>query len=235
MRGQVQLHATAEERGRRLEQAELRADYLEEAIGALRAKLEQRWAEFDERMHRGEEQYRLLRDDTERRISELERRRLAKLEGFRRLGVVRPGPVTYLGTAVVHPMVEQAAMAAAMAYERAAGREPVDVSAARDGSGFDIRSVARDPVTGEVEVRRIEVKGRSAVSGDVGLYRTEWYAAQRFREGFWLYVMYGAGTRDERLVTVQDPWGRLRGVQEIAQVTGYRIPGASIESSATES
>jgi len=79
------------------------------------------------------------------------------------------------------------------------------------------------------QVRRIEVKGRSSPTGDVGLYRTEWYAAQRFRDGFWLYVVYGAGTGEERLVTIQDPWGRLRSVKEIAQVTGYRVPGASIE------
>jgi len=250
VRTRVQLQATTKERERRLAQAELRSRYLTEAMGALRARLERRWAEYDERMHRGEDQYRLLRDDTERRIADLERRRTAKLDSFKRLGVVRAGPVTYLGTAVVgpperpedpslrplrpDPEVERAAMDAAMAYEREAGREPVDVSAARDGSGFDIRSVGRHPETGEVELRRIEVKGRSSPTGDVGLYRTEWYAAQRFREGFWLYVVYGAGTSEDRLVAVQDPWGRLRDVQKIAQVTGYRVPGASIELAGNE-
>jgi SNF2 family DNA or RNA helicase len=244
VRAHVQLPATAHERQRRLGQADLRAVYLTEAMAALRTRLERRWAEYDERMHRGEDQYRLLRDDMQRRIGELERRKTAKLDGFARLGVVRPGPVNYLGTAVVRPpaepddpevrtlrpdpAVELAAMAAAMAYERAGGRNPPNVSAARDGSGFDIRSVARQPGTGEVMVRRIEVKGRSSPTGDVGLYRTEWYAAQRFRDGYWLYVVYGVGTGNERLVAIQDPWGRLRGVQEIAQVTGYRVPGASI-------
>jgi superfamily II DNA or RNA helicase len=245
-RANVQRPTTDEQRRRRHAQAELRSSYLNEAIDVQRRRLEQRWAEYDERIYRGKEQYRLLKEETERRIAELDRRRKAKLEGFARLGVVRPGPVTYLGTAVVRPParagdpeirtlrpdpeVERAAMAAAMANERAAGREPEDVSRAHDGSGFDIRSVARDPDTGEVtEVRRIEVKGRSASSGDVGLYRTEWFAAQRFRDAFWLYVVYGAGTVRERLVAVQDPWGRLRGVEEIAQVTGYRVPGTSIE------
>lgn len=199
-------------------------------------------------MHHGEEQYRLLRDDMQRRVVELERRRKAKLEGFSRLGVVRPGPVTYLGTALVapptqpddpgvralrpDPEVEAAAMALVMDYERAQGRQPTDVSAAHDGSGFDIRSVAYDPETGELDVRRIEVKGRSAARGDVGLYRTEWYAAQRFRDGYWLYVVYGAARGAERLMTIQDPWARLRGVEEIAQVTGYRVPSASIEAMA---
>ena len=245
VRAHVQRPTTDEQRRRRLAQAELRSAYLNEAIDAQHRRLEQRWAEYDERVYRGEEQYRLPKEETERRIAELGRRRKEKLDGFARLGVVRPGPVTYLGTAVVRPPetaddpgtrslrpdpeVERAAMAAAMAHERAAGREPEDVSRAHDGSGFDIRSVARDSDTGDVtEVRRIEVKGRSASGGDVGLYRTEWYAAQRFRDGFWLYVVYGAGTALERLVAVQDPWGRLRGVEEIAQVTGYRVPGASI-------
>jgi hypothetical protein len=242
----VQRPATNGQRTLRLTQAELRSAYLNEAVDAQRHRLEQRWAEYDERVYRGEEQYRLLKEETERRIAELDRRRKAKLEGFARLGVVRPGPVTYLGTAVVgpparaddpavrtlrpDPVVERAAMATVMVHERAMGREPEDVSMAHDGSGFDIRSVSRDPETGEVtEVRRIEVKGRSAGGGDVGLYRTEWFAAQRFRDAFWLYVVYGAGSAGERLVMVQDPWGRLRGVEEIAQVTGYRVPGASVE------
>src|SRR5437588_13087754 len=116
-----------------------------------------------------------------------------------------------------------------MAWERAHGREPVDVPSARDGSGFDIRSLEGD------QVRRIEVKGRSSLTGDVGLYRTEWYAAQRFRAGYWLYVVYGAGGSSLRLVTIQDPWGRLRDVQEVSQVTGYRVPGNSIEEAARRS
>jgi len=68
-------------------------------------------------------------------------------------------------------------------YERANGRERADISQRRDGTGFDIRSLGPIPATGEREVRRIEVKGRSAPTGDVGLYRTEWFAAQRFRGG----------------------------------------------------
>lgn len=244
VRVNVQAVATERERESRTRQAELRSRYLAEAMDAQQSTLEARWAEYDDKVHRGEEQYRLLRDDMERRVSDLKRRRKAKLDGFARLGVVRPGPVGYLGTALVgppsrpddpelrvlrpDPEVEAAAMAFAMAYERAQGRNPIDVSSARDGSGFDIRSVSADPATGELELRRIEVKGRSAADGDVGLYRTEWYAAQRFRDGYWLYVVYGAGTGDERLVTIQDPCGRLRGVREIAQVTGYRVPAESI-------
>ena len=175
----------------------------------------------------------------------MDRRLRAKLDAFERLGIVRPGPVRYLGAAAVRPPsslgsqdvramrsdaeVEHAAMVVAMAFERSDGWDPEDVSSARDGSGFDIRSTRTEPSTNELLVRRVEVKGRSGQSGDVGLYRTEWFAAQRFREGFWLYVVYGAGTAVEQLVRIQDPFGTLHGVEEIAQVTGYRVPAASIE------
>jgi hypothetical protein len=127
------------------------------------------------------------------------------------------------------PEVELAALAYVMAHEREHGRNPEDVSARRDGSGFDIRSVGMNAATGELEVRRIEVKGRSSPTGDVGLYRTEWRAAERFGPGFWLYVVYSALTDSPRLVMVQDPFARLRNVREIIQVTGYRVPSASIE------
>src|SRR5579875_918655 len=174
VRAQIQSQVTARERAERLRQAEVRSAYLEEAMAAQRRHLEERWTEYDERVFRGEEQFRLQRDETLRRIEELERRRQAKLEAFRHLGVVRPGPVAYLGCAAVHPPqrpdhpevgalrqdpeVERAAMAFVMRYERERGREPEDVSARHDGSGFDVRSVERTPA-GE-RVRRIEVKGR---------------------------------------------------------------------------
>jgi len=125
----------------------VRSAYLEEAMAAQRRHLEERRTEYDERVFRGEEQFRLQRDETLRRIEELERRRQAKLEAFRHLGVVHQDPE-----------VERAAMAFVMRYERERGREPEDVSARHDGSGFDVRSVERTPA-GE-RVCRIEVKGR---------------------------------------------------------------------------
>jgi hypothetical protein len=245
VRVEVQRHRSDEQRALRLDQADLRTTYLREAISAQRLLLEKRWTEFDEKVHGGAEEFRLVRDEAGRRIDELDRRERAKLEGFDRLGIVRPGSLRYLGTADVRPpapeadeavrpmradpAVEAAAMSIAMAYEREAGWEPEDVSSARDGSGFDIRSTRVIRETGALEVRRIEVKGRSGHGQDVGLYRTEWYAAQRFRDGFWLYVVYGANTGSEKLVRIQDPFGALTGVEEIAQVTGYRVPGSSIE------
>lgn len=248
VRSTIQARSTNDERDLRLSQAELRSKYLEEAFAAQRAVLEKRFAEYSEKVWKGEDSYRLPRDEATRRIAELDQRRRAKLEGLAKLGVVRAGSVTHLGSAWVvppasvedpqvramrpDPEVEQAAMNYVMDWERSQGREPVDVSAARDGSGFDIRSIEADPETGEISVRRIEVKGRSTSSGDVGLYRTEWYAAQRFGAGYWLYIVYNATTDHPRLVLIQDPARVLAGVEEVAQVTGYRVPSSSIEAAA---
>ena len=245
VRGELQMHESEDQRSARLAQADLRGRYLREAIQTQRLKLEGRWAELEEKVIAGQEDFRLARDETGRRIDELDRRLRAKLDGFEHLGIVRPGPVSHLGAADVRPPtgvderdiipmrsdreVELAAMETAKAFERAAGWDPEDVSDARDGSGFDIRSTRLNGETGEVEVRRIEVKGRSGHRQDVGLYRTEWFAAQRFRSGFWLYIVYGAGTPTDVLVRIQDPYDALAGVEEIAQITGYRVPAASIE------
>jgi superfamily II DNA or RNA helicase len=244
LRVHVQMPATGVERKERLAQADLRRKYLGEAMDAQQERLQQQWQAYDEKVNAGDESYRLQRDNTARRLSELRHRRSSKLEALQRLGVVRPGKVTHLGTACVlapaladdpdvtimraNKEVEEAAVAAAMAYEREDGWTPEYVGDARDGSGFDIRS-RRSLSDGTEQVRRIEVKGRGAPSGDVGLYRTEWYAAQRWEGGFWLYVVYDALGRRPNLVRVQDPYHKLANVTPITQITGYRVPGASIE------
>jgi len=240
-------HAEAEEkRVERRGQAEIRTEYLEESMSTHRRRLEGRFAELDDRVWRGEENLRLVRDDAERRLDDLARKREQKLAGFEQLGVVRPGPVRYLGTALVgppyalghdereamrsDPEVELAAMRWAMHEERNAGWDPDDVSAARDGSGFDIRSKRRDASGRVVEVRRIEVKGRGPARGDVSLCRTEWIAAHRHGDSFWLYVLYGATSGSPRGLKVRDP-ARAFGdrVKKVTTVTAYHVPGEAIE------
>jgi hypothetical protein len=231
----------------RAEQARLRSEYLRVAMDAEQKALQDRWTALEERVWRGEEVAKLARDEAERRLRELERRREDKLRAFEGLGVVRPGPVSYVGTALVGPAVgdeeervtrpmredsevELAAMRRAMAAERELGRDVEDVSHFRDGRGFDLRSWVQTPDGRVSDVRRIEVKGRSAAHGDVSLCRTEWIAANRHRESFWLYVVYSAGSEDERLVRIQDPAAALgEAVQEHVRVTTYLVPGEAIE------
>lgn len=230
----------------RAEQARLRSEYLRVAMDAEQTALQDRWTALEERVYRGEDSAKLARDEAERRLRELERRREDKLRAFEGLGVVRPGPVSYVGTALVGPVVgeeervtrsmredsdtELAAMRRAIAAEREQGREVEDVSHFRDGRGFDLRSWVQTPDGRVSDVRRIEVKGRSAARGDVSLCRTEWIAANRHRESFWLYVVYAAGSDSERLLRVQDPAAALGdAVQEHVRVTTYLVPGEAIE------
>ena len=246
VRAVIQTARRREVSEQRAEQARLRSEYLRKAMAAEQAVLESRWSELDERVFRGHDNARLARDEAARRLEELNRRREDKLRAFEGLGVVRPGPVSYVGTALIGPPVgdeiaatapmredrevELAAMAEAMRCERDAGREVDDVSHYQDGRGFDVRSWVETPDGRVGDVRRIEVKGRAHARGDVSLCRTEWIAAHRHRESFWLYVVYGAASGSPRLVRVQDPAATLgNAVEERTQVTTYRVPGAAIE------
>jgi superfamily II DNA or RNA helicase len=248
VRMRVQQPKVVEKRAERLQQAEIRTRYLDGALDAERKRLELKWSELDDRVFRGESQATIARDSAHRRLEEVERRREEKLAGFEQLGIVKPGPVAYLGSALVgppavdeqtasamrnDPEVELAAMDWALDEERRAGWEPKDVSAAHDGSGFDIRSVRRDEQGRVAEVRRIEVKGRSPEHGDVMLCRTEWIAAARHGEGYWLYVLYGANSEKPRGVKIRNPYAVLgTQVREVTQVTAFHVPGEAIEAAA---
>ncbi|GIK77426.1 MAG: helicase [Actinomycetes bacterium] len=242
----VQHDEVQRTRTERLEQAELRRSYLVESMDAQRERLEAKWSELEDRVYRGEEAAKLARDQAQRALDELDRRRKEKLAGFDNLGIAKPGPVSYLGTALVmpppasddpgveamrnDPAVELAAMEWAMAEERAEGWEPIDVSHFRDGRGFDIRSVRRDAAGREMEVRRIEVKGRGPSKGDVSLCNTEWIAAHRHGESYLLYVLYGATSDSPRGFKIRNPAKSLGPqVRKVTTVTAFHIPGAAIE------
>jgi superfamily II DNA or RNA helicase len=246
----IQDDAVQEKRRERTQQAEVRRRYLVESMDAQSRVLEAKWSELDDRVYRGEEAAKLARDEAQRRLNELERRREEKLTTFDRLGVVRPGAVAYLGSALVGPApgeedevsssmrndreVEALAMAWAEEFERRAGWEPEDVSGERDGRGFDVRSVRRDEQGRVQEVRRIEVKGRSGSGVDVSLCRTEWLAAQRHGETFWLYVVYDATGESPRGIRIQNPAAKLGSeVSKVTSVTAYHIPGRAIEEAAS--
>ena len=248
VRLKVQHPVVQEKRAERLAQAELRSAYLNESMEAQRTRLEEKWSELDDRVYRGEEAARLALEQAEARLNDLDRRRRDKLHGFEQLGIVKPGPVIYLGTALVgppsvadpavdamrnDPEVEQAAMDWAMAAEREAGWDPEDVSAARDGSGFDIRSVRRGSDGRMLEARRIEVKGRGPARGDVSLCRTEWISAHRHGDSYWLYVLYGAKSENPRGIKIQNP-ARVfsESVRKVTTVTAFHIAGAAIEEAA---
>ena len=242
------LHGlTDERRNQRKREMEIRHEYLTKSFDESIRVARQKWSTLAARVAAGEEVAKLARDEALKRAEELEARKERKLKDLERLRVVRPGKVTYLGTALVQPAeeseiarlmrrddeVEKIAMQAAMSYERSQGWEPEDVSNLRDGSGFDVRSLGPAPEAGARRVRRIEVKGRSSDRGDVVLTRNEWLQAKRHGETYWLYVVWGCGGSAQQLVRIQNPAEALKQqTQELVEVKGYRVPAGAISDAA---
>lgn len=111
--------------------------------------------------------------------------------------------------------VQRIAMEAAIAYEKAAGREPEDVSALK--LGYDVRS--RDAAG---DVRYVEVKGR-ADEGNVIVTENEWIMARRLGPDYWLYVVTGArNPATAQVHGIQDPASRLNPEPQ-AQIVRYRV------------
>ena len=105
-----------------------------------------------------------------------------------------------------------------MAFERAHGRDPQDVSA--QNVGYDIDS-------GD---RAVEVKGRSG-SGAVTLTFNEWTMAKRLEDLYFLYIVTHALTTP-KLHIIQNPAARLEANQE--SVVQYVIPQSAWQRAASE-
>ncbi|MFH1743040.1 MAG: helicase-related protein [bacterium] len=120
--------------------------------------------------------------------------------------------------------VERIAVEAAIAYEEARGWQVESVE--DQNRGFDLVSRKphpEDPKTC-VEVRFIEVKGRSAV-GEVALTTNEYKTAERLKKDYWLYVVFNCGSTPEVHV-IQDP-ARL-GWKPLVKVEHYQVSAKEI-------
>jgi superfamily II DNA or RNA helicase len=238
---QVQVSAArvAGLREQRQREVEIRREYVERSFHELIRRRRSDWMALAARVAGGEEEFTFARNEAQRQLEETERRRERKLTELRHLEVLRPGPATYIGSAVVAPVldeavariarvdraVEQRAVEAAMAYEREQGWEPEYIGELRDGSGFDIRSVGPD-----AGVRRIEVKGRGGTDATVILSPNEWMQAGRHRSSYWLYVVTGCHGDELRLLRVRDPFGRLqKSAERLTVVKGFLLPGDLVE------
>jgi hypothetical protein len=114
----------------------------------------------------------------------------------------------------VNPETEKRAMEAVMAFERAAGRVPDDVSA--QNLGYDISSL--HPASGEL--RLIEVKGIGAATGTVFLTPNERRVAEDRRDCYWLYVVTNCDTAPTVKVfkdPARFPW------TEVTKVAHYQL------------
>jgi superfamily II DNA or RNA helicase len=201
------------------------ARHVELSLLTLIDRQQRQVGELLQRQERGEDVSLALRE-AERRLDELNDRLERRREELARERELTIADLTLIGSALVLPdperehlapmvrdeEVEHIAMEKAMAYERARGWEPEDVSA--QDRGFDL--ISRHPASGQV--RFIEVKGRAGV-GSVVLTRNEYQTAERLRGDYWLYVVFDCATVP-RLVPIQDPT-RL-GWEPIVRVEFYQ-------------
>ena len=223
----------------------IRQEYLEKAMTTAIRDAESKYYALAGKVMKGDDSFRVARDRAQNKVTQLKESYKIKKEELGHLKIVRPGRVTYLGSALVcppipdqifegmrnDPEVETIAMAYVMNYERQRGWTPEDVSQLRDGSGFDIRSVGPvDETTQTSSIRRIEVKGRAQMGQSVSLTKNEWQRAKQLGDSYWLYVVWGCNTGNPHLITIQDPARSLgNDVREVKQVTRYIIDGKILE------
>lgn len=115
--------------------------------------------------------------------------------------------------------IEKIAVQKAIEHEIASGYEVQSVES--ENRGFDLISRKphpEDPQTA-IDVKFIEVKGRSAI-GEVALTSNEYKTAQRLKKDFYLYVVYNCASKPE-LHIIKDP--ALLGWQPIVKVEHYQL------------
>lgn len=203
-------------------------------------------------------EFKLAADEARKYVDELQRQRQERLEGLNRLEVARTGPVRHLATAVVLPAgAEMERLLAELADELDADRrrrselaaEDLVVAALKEEGfpedriervghlklGFDVRAHRiADPATGELLVKRIEVKGRRRGQA-VRLTTNEWYKAQQLAETYWLYVVWDPLGPNPELVRIQNPALRLdHAKREIVAARFFEISAEAVAAAAQD-
>lgn len=201
-------------------------------------------------------EYKLTADEARKYVDELQRTRQERLDGLKRLEIARTGPVKYIGTAVVlAPDADTEAQLAVLADEidpnirrqsEIAAEDKVVEALVAEGFppdriervghlklGFDIRAHRiADEATGEVFVKRVEVKGRLR-GQPVRLTTNEWYKAQQLAETYWLYVVWNPLDELTELVRIQNPVAKLdHAKREIVAARFYEIPADAVQQAA---
>jgi superfamily II DNA or RNA helicase len=155
----------------------------------------------------------------EDRVDELTGRLERRREELQREGQCMIGDIQFVGRAWVlpHPErespeirvmvrddeIERIAVGAVIAYEESRGWQVESVE--EQNRGFDLisrRPHPEDPKTC-IEVRFIEVKGRTGLDM-IALTTNEYKTAERLRKDYWLYVVFNCGT-DPEVHPIQDP------------------------------
>ncbi|PKN67836.1 MAG: hypothetical protein CVU57_01075 [Deltaproteobacteria bacterium HGW-Deltaproteobacteria-15] len=201
-------------------------------------------------------EYKLTADEARKYVDELQRARQERFDGLKRLEIARTGPVKHVGTAIVlGPDADMKAQIADLADEldpnvrrqsEIAAEDKVIEALVAEGFpedriervghlklGFDIRAHRiADEATGEVIVKRIEVKGRLR-GQPVRLTMNEWYKAQQLADTYWLYVVWGPLGDSPELVRIDNPAAKLdHAKRQIVAARFYEIPAEAVERAA---
>jgi hypothetical protein len=234
--------------------AQIVRDYLERSFDARIKKAQERWADLMAEAG-SKPEFKLAADEARKQVAELERVRIERLDGLKRLEIARTGPVRHFATAIVitSQMAESGEMdglfgerdpRSEIAAEDFAIRHLVEQEgflkedcvrvgnvrfAGNKREGFDIRAVKfLDEATGEREVRRIEVKGRRR-GGNIVMTTNEWYKAQQLAETYWLYVVWDPLSDKPELVRIQHPAAKLdHAKREVVASRYYEISADAI-------
>ena len=133
-------------------------------------------------------------------VEEIKNTQLGPVTVYTRAFVTEP-PTEEIPTKTLRD-AEAIAIKTAIEYEHARGAEVKNVSNPSLKKGFDLQS--RHP---NGEVRYIEVKGRTGITG-VELTANEWRQAANHGDRYWLYVVYHCDT-EPRLYRCQNPFAKL--------------------------
>ncbi len=171
----------------------------------------------------------------EQRRKDLEKEQQCTISNIQHLGSawVLPHPdreTPDVRKMVSDPEIEKIAVETVIKHEEARGWKVQSVE--EENRGFDLisrRPHPEDPETA-IEVRFIEVKGRSHI-GEVALTTNEYKTAERLRKDFWLYVVFNCVVEPE-LHLIQDP-SRL-GWKPIVKVEHYSVSPKSVLEAASE-
>ena len=192
-------------------------------------------AGLDGRIKMMEDRLDELTNRLEQRRSELEKEQQCTISNIRHLGSawVLPHPdreTPEVRKMVSDPEIEKIAVETVIRHEESRGWKVQSVEA--DNRGFDLisrRPHPEDPDT-SIEIRFIEVKGRSHV-GEVALTSNEYKTAERLKKDYWLYVVFNCATIPDMHV-IRDP-SRL-GWKPIVKVEHYHVGANEILKSETK-
>jgi superfamily II DNA or RNA helicase len=203
-------------------QCQLAALLEQKESGSTEPGLDGRIKQFDDRLFE-------LNGRLERRREDLIKERECTIGSVDYIGCAWVLPHPERNTPAIAPMVrddevEKIAICAVTEYEQARGWQVESVE--DQNRGFDLISRKPHPEDPQtcIEVKFIEVKGRSTV-GEIAVTTNEYKTAERLKKDYWLYAVFNCASQPE-IHTVQDPI-RL-GWEPLVKVEHYHVDSKKI-------